>query len=57
MYTALDRYKILQDEIRKLEAQLQPTDTGHINTAISVLGKRCIELEEEINARLHPQRH
>jgi len=57
MYTALDRYKILQDEIRKLEAQLQPTDTGHISTAISVLGKRCIELEEEINARLHPQRH
>ena len=57
MYTALDRYKILQDEIRKLEAQIQPQDTGHISTAISVLGIRCIELEEEINAALHPQRH
>ena len=56
MYTALDRYKILQDEIKRLEAQLQPHDTGHINTAISVLGKRCIELEEEINARLHATR-
>lgn len=56
MYTALDRYKILQDEIRKLEAQLQPQDTGHISTAISVLGMRCIELEDEINAALHPTR-
>lgn len=56
MYTALDRYKILQDEIRKLEAQLQPQDTGHISTAISVLAIRCIELEDEINAALHPTR-
>lgn len=57
MYTALDRYKILQDEIRKLEAQLQPHDTGHISTAISVLTHRVLELEEEINARLHAQRY
>lgn len=56
MYTALDRYKILQDEIKKLEAQLKPQDTGHINTAISVLGRRVLELEEEINARLHATR-
>ena len=53
MYTVMDKYKILQSEIKLLESRLEPHDTGHIHTAISVLHHRCLELEEEINARLH----
>jgi hypothetical protein len=52
----MDRYKILQNEIKLLEDRLQPQDTGHLNTAIAVLQGRCRELEEEINARLHATR-
>ena len=57
MYTALDRYKILLEEINHAEKQLAPHDTGHISTAISWMQHRARELEEEINARLHPPRH
>ena len=53
MYTAMDRYKILQHEIKLLEDRLQPTDTGNLNTAIAVLQARCRELEDEIYVRLH----
>ena len=56
MYTAMDRYKILQNEIKLLEDRLLPQDTGHLNTAIAVIQGRCRELEEEINARLHATR-
>jgi len=56
MYTALDRYKILLEEINHAEKQLAPHDTGHISTAISWMQHRARELEEEINAALHPTR-
>lgn len=57
MYTALDRYKILLEEIRHAEKQLAPHDTGHISTAISWMSHRTRELEEQINAALHTERH
>lgn len=53
MYTLMDKYKILQSEIKLLESRLQPHDTGHINTAIGVIHNRCLEIEEEINAAIH----
>lgn len=36
-------------EIEHLKTMLQPHDTGHIHTAISVLSKRVEELGEEID--------
>ena len=36
---------VLQDELKVLEKQIQPTDTGHIHTAISVLTHRIGELK------------
>lgn len=57
MYTALDRYKILLEEIRHAETQLAPQDTGHISTAISWMQHRTRQLEEEIDAALHSKRH
>ena len=57
MYTALDRYKILLEEMRHAEKQLAPHDTGHISTAISWMSHRTRELEEQINAALHTERH
>ena len=38
----------LQAEIVHAEAQLQPHDTGHINTAISWMKHRVRELKQEI---------
>jgi hypothetical protein len=39
---------VLKDEIKHLESLLQPHDTGHINTAISVLTHRVLELERKL---------
>jgi|TARA_B100001013_G_scaffold100087_3_gene56446 hypothetical protein len=41
------RVNILKEEIAHLKTLLQPTDTGHIHTAISVLEDRIKELENE----------
>jgi len=38
----------LEAEIVHAEAQLQPHDTGHINTAISWMKHRVQELKQEI---------
>lgn len=38
----------LEAEIVHAEAQLQPHDTGHINTAISWMKHRVRELKQEI---------
>lgn len=35
-----------------LKTLLQPHDTGHISTAISVLDHRIIEIKEQIGERL-----
>ena len=37
---------VLKDEVEVLKKQIQPHDTGHIHTAISVLTHRIGELEK-----------
>jgi len=44
-----DRLIFLMEEIAELTSRLQPHDTGHINTAISVLRDRVREVKEEID--------
>ena len=44
-----DRLIFLMEEISVLEKRLQPHDTGHINTAISVLKDRVQEVKEQID--------
>jgi hypothetical protein len=36
----------LLEEIQTLKSRLQPHDTGHINTAISVLNERVQEVKK-----------
>lgn len=57
MFSKLDRLMILQDEVALLKTRIQPSDTGHIHTTVSVLTERIVELKEEIDADLHPQGH
>ena len=45
----VDRLVMLMEEIAYAESQLQPHDTGHIHTAISVLQERVREVKEEID--------
>lgn len=47
-----DRIFHLLEEIEYAKAQLQPHDTGHINTAISWLDSRVRQLKEEVNGKL-----
>ena len=35
-------------EIEILKSKLEPHDTGHIHTAISVLSERCKEIDSQI---------
>jgi len=42
----------LMEEIEYAKSQLQPQDTGHINTAISWLDSRVKQLKEEVNGKL-----
>lgn len=42
----------LIEEIEYAKAQLQPHDTGHINTAISWMDHRLKQLREEVNGKL-----
>ena len=42
------RLKILQEEITILESRLQPHDTGHLHTTISVLNDRIKEIGEQL---------
>ena len=48
--TKADKLIFLMEEIAHLEKQLQPHDTGHIHTAISVLKRRVQEVKSEIDA-------
>jgi len=38
------RMAVLQDEIEILKSRLEPHDTGHLHTAISVIEHRIAEL-------------
>ena len=48
---AKDYYRLifLMEEISILETKLQPHDTGHIHTAISVLKDRVQEVKKQID--------
>jgi FtsZ-binding cell division protein ZapB len=43
---AMSYVQVLQNEIEELTKMLQPHDTGHINTAISVLRERIKTVKE-----------
>ena len=38
------RLAVLQDEIEILKSRLEPRDTGHLHTAISVIKRRIEEI-------------
>jgi len=40
------RKAVIQDEITLLESRIEPHDTGHLHTAISVLTHRLKEINE-----------
>ena len=48
----LEHIAHLEREIKVLESRLQPTGTGHLHTAISVLRDRVRELSEPFAADL-----
>lgn len=46
----LDYLEVLYKEIEHAKQQLQPHDTGHINTAISWMTHRAKEIKEDIRS-------
>lgn len=48
----VERIMVLMEEIAILKTKLQPHDTGHIRTAISVLEERVEELQYELENQL-----
>lgn len=46
-----DRLVVLLEEIAHAESQLQPHDTGHINTAISWMKSRVKTIKEKLDER------
>jgi len=52
MASCVDRLQILLEEVSILKSRLQPHDTGHIHTAISVLNERIDEVKKNIEAKL-----
>jgi len=44
----LTTLQVLAQEIQLLKSRIQPTDTGHIYTAINVLESRVVELENTL---------
>tara|TARA_E500000318_G_C3539220_1_gene203932 strand:+ start:232 stop:405 length:174 start_codon:yes stop_codon:yes gene_type:complete len=54
----LDQLDFLYKEIEYAKTRLEPTDTGHISTAISWMQHRVKEVQEEVrNASLHNKRY
>jgi len=45
----MNHQRHLEYEIRELEGRLQPHDTGHIHTTISVLKERLEEIKKELD--------
>lgn len=45
MIDDITRLRVLYEEISVLESRLQPQDTGHLRTAMSVIRERCDEIE------------
>ena len=55
MISCVDRLMVIQSEIDILKSRLQPHDTGHIHTAISVLSDRLEEVSSNIKQKLDPE--
>jgi len=49
MIDDVTRLTVLWQEIRVLESQIQPHDTGHIYTTIATLKHRCQEIEHGLD--------
>lgn len=49
--TDVERLMFLLEEIQILKDRLQPHDTGHINTAISVLSERVKEVKAKLEKK------
>ena len=47
-HSLITHISVLMDEIDHLDSMLQPHDTGHIHTAISVLQSRVNSLLKEL---------
>ena len=45
----MNHVRHLEFEIKELEGRLQPHDTGHIHTTISVLKERLEEIKKELD--------
>ena len=45
----MNHVRQLEFEIKELEGRLQPHDTGHIHTTISVLTERLEEIQKELD--------
>ena len=56
MISCVDRLMVIQSEIDILKSRLQPHDTGHIHTAISVLSDRLEEVSNNIKQKLDPEK-
>lgn len=56
MISCVDRLMVIQSEIDILKSRLQPHDTGHIHTAISVLSDRLEEVSSNIKQKLDPEK-
>jgi hypothetical protein len=48
-YDLIDHIRYIELEIAQLQSLIQPTDTGHIHTAIGVLQFRLMELYSELD--------
>ena len=44
----VDRLVVLMEEIAYAQSQLEPTDTGHIHTAINWMQHRVEEIKEKL---------
>ena len=49
MISNVDKLVFLMDEIRILKERIQPTDTGHLHTAVGVLYSRVEEVTKQLN--------
>lgn len=47
----LDYLEVLYKEIEYAKSQLQPSDTGHIHTAINWMSQRIDEVKEDIRCQ------
>ena len=48
MISDITRFQVLMEEIAYLKTKIQPHDTGHIHTTISVLEDRVEELVDQV---------